>query len=256
MKIVFHKKYFDVYTNDPAADGGRLEPIIKELKKYPNEYEFVEPVPATEDDILRSHTLGHLKDIKTDGMVFEYAMLSAGGAITAARLAYDGLPTFAVIRPPGHHASANSCWGFCFFNNISISLLRLVSENKIQSAFILDFDLHFGDGNVNILRQKGDIIKTRILNPKSHDEKEYLDEINREFNECGKFDIIVASAGFDEYVKDWGGKLSTNAYNEIGKMMRDFSVDKCNERRYALLEGGYYFEDLGKNVHSFCKGFK
>ena len=38
--------------------------------------------------------------------------------------------------------------------------------------------------------------------------------------------------------------------------MKDFSEDKCHGRRYALLEGGYFFEDLGKNVYSFCEGFK
>ena len=68
--------------------------------------------------------------------------------------------------------------------------------------------------------------------------------------------MIVASAGFDEYVKDWGGKLSTNAYNMIGRLMRDFAEERTNGKRYALLEGGYYHEDLGLNVHSFCQGFK
>ncbi len=256
MKIVFHEKFFDVYTSDPAASRGRLEPIIDELKKYPDMYEFVMPEPASKEDILRAHTLGHFNDIRTTPDVYEYALLAAGGAIKAAELAYDGYPTFAVIRPPGHHASSDSCWGFCWFNNMSISLLKLASEGKIKSAFILDFDLHFGDGNVNILNKKLDIIKTKILNPRSRSEDEYLNEINDEFNRVGKFDIIAASAGFDEYIKDWGGKLSTKAYYEIGRMMKDFSEEKCNGRRYALLEGGYYHEDLGINVYSFCRGLE
>ena len=99
-------------------------------------------------------------------------------------------------------------------------------------------------------------MKTQILNPDSYQEKEYLEKIDETFKQAGKFDIITASAGFDEYELDWGGKLSTKAYNKIGKMMKDFSEDKCQGRRYALLEGGYYFEDLGKNVYSFCEGFK
>ena len=256
MKIIFHKKFYDHYTNDPAADTGRLEPIIKELEKYRNEYEFVKPEPATKEDILRAHTLGHYNDIKSSIGIYEYAILAAGGAIKCAELAFEGTPTFGVIRPPGHHASSNSCWGFCWFNNISISLLKLRADNKIKSAFILDFDLHTGDGNINILSKERDLINTRILNPRSNGENDYLNEINNEFNKVGKFDIIVASAGFDEYVKDWGGKLSTRAYKRIGKMMKDFAEDKCNNRRYALLEGGYYFEDLGINVNSFCQGFK
>ena len=120
----------------------------------------------------------------------------------------------------------------------------------------MDFDLHTGDGNINILQSKYEILKTKILNPRSNLEKDYLEEIADVFNRSGPFDIITASAGFDEYELDWGGKLSTNAYKKIGKLMKDFSEDKCQGRRYALLEGGYYHQDLGKNVHAFCQGFE
>jgi acetoin utilization deacetylase AcuC-like enzyme len=253
MKIIFHEKFYDHYTHDPAAASGRLEPIVKELKAH--NYEFVTPEPAMEEDILRAHTQSHFNEINADS-VFNMALLAAGGAISAAQIAYEGTPTFAVIRPPGHHASANSCWGFCFFNNISISLLNLWAHKKIQSAFVLDFDLHTGDGNINILSAKQDILKTQILNPRSDAEKEYLEEIAESFHRVGHFDIITASAGFDEYEKDWGGKLSTNAYQQIGKFMKDFAEDKCQGRRYALLEGGYYHQDLGINVHAFCRGFE
>ncbi len=255
MKIIFHEKFLKNYTSDPAASEGRLEPIIKELKKH-KDYEFVTPNPATNDDILLAHTKDHLQRIKNSPIIYEVALLSAGGAIKAAEMAFQGIPTFGCIRPPGHHASANSCWGFCFFNNISVSLLKLNEQKKIKSAFVLDFDLHTGDGVINILKEKQNKLKTKILNPTSHSESDYLEEIANKFNEIGEFDIIVAAAGFDEYILDWGGKLSTNAYKKIGKLMRDFSEDKCKGRRYALLEGGYYFEDLGKNIFSFCEGFK
>jgi acetoin utilization deacetylase AcuC-like enzyme len=255
MKIIFHQKYLKSYTSDPAASNGRLEPIIAELKKHES-YEFIIPEPATEEDILRAHTNSHLEIIKQTPVIYEIALLAAGGAIKTAELARDGYPAFGVIRPPGHHASGNSCWGFCFFNNMSVSLLKLHSQNKIKSAFVLDFDLHTGDGNINILGENKDKIRTEILNPGSYLKADYLEEIAKHFNEAGKFDIIAASAGFDEYELDWGGKLSIKAYNEIGKLMKDFAQDKCDGRRYALLEGGYYFEDLGKNVHSFCKGFE
>ena len=254
MKIIFHEKFYEHYTYDPAAAPGRLEPIVKELQS--RNYNFITPEPATEEDILRAHTLAHLKSVKGNQIVFEMAMLAAGGAIKAAQLAYEGTPTFAVIRPPGHHASGSSCWGFCYFNNISVSLLNLKEYKGIKSAFILDFDLHTGDGNINILGSKQNILKTEILNPHSNNERDYLEEIAETFNQLGHFDIITASAGFDEYEKDWGGKLSTNAYKAIGKLMKNFSEDKCQGRRYALLEGGYYHEDLGKNVHAFCQGFE
>ncbi|MFX1296443.1 MAG: histone deacetylase family protein [Promethearchaeota archaeon] len=254
MKIIFHDKFYEYYTNDPAAATGRLEPIVKELKAH--NYEFITPKPASEADILRAHTTRHLDWVMGNPVIYNMALLAAGGAIKASELAYEGISTFAIIRPPGHHASADSCWGFCYFNNISISLLYLKDNKKIQSAFILDFDLHTGDGNINILNAKQNILKTQILNPHSSTQKEYLEEITEIFNRISSFDIITASAGFDEYKKDWGGKLSTKAYNKIGKLMKDFSEDRCYGRRYALLEGGYYHEDFGINVHAFCKGFE
>ena len=127
MKIVFHERYFNSnYAMDPAAEPGRLEGIVDILSKR-KESEFIKPEPAKKEDILRAHSERHFNSIKRDSLLFELASLAAGGSILAAEESYNGKPTFAVIRPPGHHASADSCWGFCYFNNISISLLKLIS---------------------------------------------------------------------------------------------------------------------------------
>ncbi|WP_244372779.1 hypothetical protein [Archaeoglobus fulgidus] len=48
MKIVFHPKFYTVYTSDPAAEAGRMEAIMEELR----DYEVVEPEPAKIEDIL------------------------------------------------------------------------------------------------------------------------------------------------------------------------------------------------------------
>ncbi len=252
MNIIFHQAFYDVYDTDPAAAPDRMEPIIQELKQHPH-YKFVAPDPADKADLRRAHSAEHVGSIRRFPAIFDMAILAAGGAIKAAEMAFSGEPSFACIRPPGHHASANSCWGFCFFNNMAVSLLKLKADGKIRSAFILDFDLHRGDGNINIL---GDKEGFKILNPDSRKESDYLMEIEAVLEGAGKYDIMVASAGFDEYVKDWGGKLSTRAYQEIGTMMKTFSETHCQGRRYALLEGGYYYEDLGINIHAFCEGFR
>ncbi|MBW2144655.1 MAG: histone deacetylase family protein [Deltaproteobacteria bacterium] len=252
MNIIFHQDFYGVYDTDPAAAPGRMEPIIEELKKHPH-YKFIAPEPAGEEDLQRAHSAGHIESIRRTPVIYQMAILSAGGAVKAAELAFSGEPSFGCIRPPGHHASADSCWGFCFFNNMAVSLLKLKQEKKITSAFVLDFDLHRGDGNINILGSKEGF---EILNPTSRNEKDYLLEIASVLEGAGDYDIMAASAGFDEYVKDWGGKLSTRAYQEIGTMMKAFSEKHCRGRRYALLEGGYYYEDLGVNIHAFCDGFR
>ncbi|MFX1268921.1 MAG: histone deacetylase family protein [Promethearchaeota archaeon] len=256
MKIVFHERYYNSnYTYDPAAEAGRLEGVIN-LMKSKSDYEFIKPESATEEDVLRAHTERHLRYIKRDPLLFELASLAAGGAILAAEEGYKGTPTFAVIRPPGHHASADSCWGFCFFNNISISLLKLFSEGKIKSAFILDFDLHTGDGNINILKNRDDDFRVKILNPYSNSPSSYIKEVESYMQQLEEIDVFVASAGFDQGIEDWGHLLFPEDYTELGRLMKIYSEKLCKGRRYALLEGGYNHNVLPKNVNSFCQGFK
>ncbi|MFX0060401.1 MAG: histone deacetylase family protein [Candidatus Hodarchaeota archaeon] len=256
MKIVFHERYFNSsYAMDPAASAGRLEGIIDLMKKNP-EYEFITPKPASKEDILRAHAERHYNYVKRDPLLYELASLAAGGAILAAEEGYKGNPTFAVIRPPGHHASADSCWGFCYFNNISISLLKLYSQEKIKSAFVLDFDLHTGDGNINILKNRDDDFKVKILNPYSSGHINYIKEVETYMQNLKEVDIFVASAGFDQGIEDWGHLLYPEDYKELGKLMKEYSEQLCEGRRYALLEGGYNHSVLPKNVDSFCQGFK
>ena len=50
MKVIFHPRFYEVYTSDPAAASGRMEPMVRALEK---EFEFVEPGPALERDLER-----------------------------------------------------------------------------------------------------------------------------------------------------------------------------------------------------------
>ncbi|AGK61683.1 Deacetylase [Archaeoglobus sulfaticallidus PM70-1] len=242
MKIVFDERFYDVYTHDPAASPGRLECIVEELR----DYEFVEPSPASESDILLVHTPSHLEFVKTMQSVYEISCLSAGSAIRASEIAFEE-PAFSLARPPGHHASPNSSWGFCYFNNIAISVRRLIVNSKIEKAVIVDFDLHYGDGTANTFEDDGRV-------KYYHMPKDDIDGIV-EFLEKSEYDIIAVSAGFDKHVDDWGSYLMTEDYREIGKIIREFS-ERCDGRRYAVLEGGYSTKVLGKNVKAFIRGFE
>ncbi|MFW9804078.1 MAG: histone deacetylase family protein [Candidatus Thorarchaeota archaeon] len=258
MKIVYHPLMRNSYDGTPAGASGRLDTAIEILSKHP-EYEFVEPSPATDEQILRAHGPGHLDEVRRDndytrqGLLYEIAALAAGGAIMTAEIAVEGEPAFGLIRPPGHHASWDSYWGYCYHNNIAVSLLHLKALRKIETAFILDFDLHTGDGNINILGDDRDFV---IYNPRGHGDDAYLADTKRALDSVQDVDIIVASAGFDQYIDDWGSNLSTCAFRKIGKMMHDFAMERCEGRRYGLLEGGYNFEDLGKNILAFCEGIR
>lgn len=254
MKIIYHPEFeTPEYAQNPAAARGRIRCIMEELENL-SELNFLEPKPAEIDDLKLIHTKQHIDRIRRDEeTLFEMASLAAGGAIEAAEIAYEGEPTFAVIRPPGHHASPDSCWGFCYFNNMSIAIEKLKKEGKIDSAYILDFDLHTGDGNINSLEHKTGI---KILNPSSRDREDYLKEVEMDLEMAEDCDIIGVSAGFDQHIEDWGGRLTTADFQRLGTLLKDFSKDKCEGRRFGILEGGYNHDVLGKNVASFIKGFQ
>ena len=131
MKIVFHERFYEVYAGDPAAAPGRMEAIVRELREA---FNFIEPGPATELDIERVHGRSHVQSVRQEGPAYEVGLLAAGGAILASETAWKGEPAFGLIRPPGHHASPHSCWGFCYFNNIAIAVQKLLHEEKIRKA--------------------------------------------------------------------------------------------------------------------------
>lgn len=256
MKVIFHERFYNSdYASNPAASAGRLEGIMDTIIADSGFYDIITPEPAQDKDILRAHGQGHLDRIKLNPLLYELAALAAGGAIQAAQTAFEGDPAFAVIRPPGHHASANSCWGFCYFNNMSISLLRLFWEQKIKTAFVLDFDLHTGDGNINILENRKDGFFVSILNPDSTHRQAYLDEVEFYLENLGQVDIFAASAGFDQGINDWGHLLYQQDYTRLGELMKDYAGRLCQGRRYAIFEGGYNHDVLGENVDAFCRGF-
>lgn len=253
MKIVFHERFKDSdYASDSAAMEGRMESIM-DLLSNEGGYPLFKPAAAEISDILRVHTEEHVNRIREQDKLFQMALLSAGGAVSAAEIALNGEPAFACIRPPGHHASPSFSWGFCYFNNMGVALLRLRAKGKIKKAFVLDFDAHTGDGTINVLAGYPEI---KILNPFSSGREAYLAEIEEYISSVDCVDIIAVSAGFDSYEKDLGKKLKRFDFYLIGRLLKKASKRHCKGLRFAILEGGYYLPDLGKNVLAFCQGFE
>jgi acetoin utilization deacetylase AcuC-like enzyme len=246
MKVFYHEQFRQVYVSDPAAAPGRIDAILAAIK---DEVTFEEPFPAGADDIEAIHSPYHIKYVTRQGL-YNISALAAGGALQAALTGLSE-PSFALIRPPGHHASADSCWGFCYFNNMAIALDHLKRNQLIDKAYVLDFDLHFGDGNVNILQDKGYV---SIHNPESHNRKDYLAEVE-EGLALAQVDIIGVSAGFDHHVHDWGGLLETEDYQTMGRMVLEASR-RMEAGCFGILEGGYNHQVLGQNVRAFLRGLQ
>jgi len=252
--IVYSRDYEKKYPANPVENPDRASLPAEELRKAG--YRFIEPEPASADEIRKVHGSEHIDRVRQSGH-FEAAALAAGGAICAAEQALQGEPAFALVRPPGHHAAANRAWGMCYFNSMAIAIKSIRPGAK--RALIIDIDLHFGDGTVSIFWGDSSV---KIVNPWSvdenfeylnMDESRYLGQVKESFQgfEC---DIVGISAGFDTYIDDWGRLLSKDDFFKIGRAIKVGS-EMCSGHRFALLEGGYH-PDLKHCIKRFIEGFE
>ena len=74
----------------------------------------------------------------------------------------------------------------------------------------------------------------------------FFEEVEGAVRNASDYDIVGCSAGFDTYVKDWGGLLTSSDFRLIGSM-----IASSNRRFFSILEGGYYIPDLGINVRAY-----
>jgi acetoin utilization deacetylase AcuC-like enzyme len=120
--------------------------------------------PAGDDALLRVHTREHLERVAAvcaaGGGHFDAdtyataasdscARVSAGGAVAAVDAVVTGGfdAAFAVLRPPGHHATAGSAMGFCLYNNVAVAIEHARAEWGVGRVAIVDIDVHHGNGS-------------------------------------------------------------------------------------------------------------
>jgi acetoin utilization deacetylase AcuC-like enzyme len=280
MKIFFSEKCLKYSQLGHPESPVRVQSTYRYLKE--KGFEFIEPSPCKEEDILLAHTSTLLNEVKRGSFydldtpalpgIFEHAKLSAGSAIEAAQLCLEGEKTFSLMRPPGHHATKNTLGGFCYFNNIAIASLKI--REKVKKVAIVDFDCHHGNGTEDIffgregflylsLHQSplypgtGLISRENCINyplPAETSPDEYLSTLEQGLKQVEDFnpDVLAISAGFDSYKLDpiTNLTLEKGTYKEIGKMLA-----KLARPTFAILEGGYS-KDLAECVYQFLSGME
>lgn len=211
------------------------------------------------------------------------AVASASAAYAAALYTKStGEATYALCRPPGHHASKNMFGGYCYLNNAAIVAKHL---SKSGTVMIIDFDYHHGNGTQSIFYDSADVFYFSIhAHPlveypyfTGFDEEigiddgvnynlniplmplispnEYFKSLLFGINKAFKFmepDYLILSAGFDIESGDPIGHFNINCA-DFYKLGKEFSSLK--KKTIILQEGGYLVSELGKNVESFLNGF-
>ncbi|MCX6776442.1 MAG: histone deacetylase family protein [Candidatus Micrarchaeota archaeon] len=299
MKIVYSERFLEHETEQGHPENPqRLIAVIRYLKENNLPYSFDKPKEISERELYMVHDEEYIERLKflsdmQQGAgdnpfsmnTFKIAKLAAGGALKAAENSKKGF-SFALIRPPGHHASRNAFGGFCYLNNIAFATASML-KSEVKKAMIVDIDQHHGNGTQDIFYDDGRVfylsfhqnpntcfpwksgfetennehIHNVVIEPGTKDAgylKIFEEKFRKDVN-AFKPELIGVSVGFDTFYKDYscGNAIDIEdsaTYNRIGGIIRE-EAEKLGARVFAVLEGGYYLGTLGQNFLSFCSAF-
>lgn len=256
--------------------------------------DWVKPEEATRDQLLLAHPEGYLHQLDlmqpTKGRVYtdpdtammphtlRAARLAAGANIQAVDMVLSSQLTnaFVCARPPGHHAERSKSMGFCFYNNVALAAKRALNFHHLERVAIVDFDVHQGNGTVDIVGGDERILMCSSFQhpfyPHSHVHRQAENIINtpisagesalgyRKIVESAwlkrlqdfRPQMILISAGFDAHRLDPLAELNLEAedYRWLTEMLASIAHDHANDRIISTLEGGYHLKALAESVNA------
>ena len=213
---------------------------------------------------------------------FEAALAAAGAVIdlTSAVLAGEVDNGFALVRPPGHHATPTRSMGFCLFNNVALATKAALVSGRARRVLVVDFDVHHGNGTQDAFaaapevfyasthqyphypgtghwsevgsgRGEGSVLDVSL--PRGVGDKGYaqvFSELLWPIAQRFGPDLLLVSAGYDAHWSDPLAQmnLSLSGYAWLQRELVNMAGDLCDGRIAFALEGGYQPEVLGLGV--------
>ena len=300
MKVgyVYDPVYLEHDTGQHPENASRLEAIMSRLEEssLKKRLYHIPPRPATVAEIALVHHADYIAYIQAvakngggwldpDTVVspgsYQAALYAAGGVISATETVMtEGGSAFALVRPPGHHATATQGMGFCLFNNVAIAARYALKRFGLERIAIIDFDVHHGNGTQDTFYNDPKVLyisthefplypgtggleetgtgdaKGTTVNiplPAGSGDDEYLEVFNEIIVPITKRfspKLILVSAGYDGH---WSDRLammdlSITGYARMVGIIKGLASELCGGHLVLTLEGGYPLAALAASV--------
>lgn len=241
-----------VYYHPDFADKGyttlkhRVKPGLEALQGLikAGKIEVFTPVinQQSEELLRQTHHNDLISRVKTTPY-HEVALLSAAGVIQASEKLSRGELEFAFcfVGSGGHHAGYNYTWGFCYYNDVAMTVKRLQALG-VEKVMIIDVDPHSGDGTRDILANETSIIHINFhadeeYNYSDHkrqnygifidgaDDRTFLAAVDEYLKQDWDYEFLIVIFGHDGHGQDYGDfYLSTRGYQEFAKKIKAFAT--------------------------------
>jgi len=301
--IIYHPDYCKHDTGTHPERKERLLSIIAHLEEtgLMRQLEMIEPRYATLSEIQYIHSLDYIEKVRRYSELeipldpdtilcrdsYNVALLAAGGAITAVDSVLDGLDcSFALVRPPGHHAEPDRGMGFCIFNNVAIAARHAQKKGK-KRVLIVDWDVHHGNGTQEAFYDDPSVLYFSTHQYPHYPGTGWLDEVGRGDGEGFNInvplpagtgdtgfiaafeevlvpaalefhpDIVLVSAGQDACASDGLAqmRMSVGGFAILASVVKSIAKETCDGKIGAVLEGGYDIVLLAHSVGAVLNVF-
>lgn len=257
--------------------------FFPEMKKLPNE--FLNEIHSQNHIQKIENSKGKRGYFDSDTPFTEKSWISAYSAANSGIILSEFLISgtikngFSLLRPPGHHVEHNRIMGFCMLNNVAITA-RYLQNNGFKKIFIIDWDVHHGNGTQEIFYEDPNIFYLSIhqfpfypmtglatetgkgkgigttknipMQVNSGDQAyiQKFKEIIVPTMERFEPDIVLISAGFDAHKNDplGGMNITTKGFEDLTRIILESADKICSGKVLSFLEGGYDLAALSESV--------